>query len=150
MSEDDFELELPKQERAEPGMAKKAPLPPIAKPEPDSLPATRRSAPARPQVQSPAPQPQEQQTLTVDDSGVTTHYANFCRISSTPEELILDLGLNPSPLSPGKANVAITERIILNHYTAKRLLGALAATLHQHERVFGALETDVRRRLQGT
>ncbi len=148
MSEDDFELDVEKQARPEAEMAQKARPSAERKPERVSLPTIRRSAPAPPPVQPPPQAPP--QTLTVDDSAVTTHYANFCRISSTPEELILDLGLNPSPMSPGKANVAITERIILNHYTAKRLLSALAATLHQHERVFGTLETDVRRRLQGS
>ena len=29
----------------------------------------------------------DQQTLTVDDSTVSAGYANFCRVSSTPEEL---------------------------------------------------------------
>jgi len=39
------------------------------------------------------PAAQIQQQITIDDSSVDAEYANFCRVSSTPEELILDLGL---------------------------------------------------------
>ena len=91
---------------------------------------------------------QAQQTLTVDDSNVTAGYANFCRVSSTPEELILDLGLNPNPYATGEVKVPVTQRIIMNHFTAKRLLSALSMALQRHEQAFGVLETDVRRRVR--
>ena len=96
---------------------------------------------------APAAQPQ-QQTLTVDDSRSTASYANFCRVSSTPEELILDLGLNPNPFAQGGITIHVAQRIIMNHFTAKRLLQALAVTLQRHEQAFGTLETDVVRRLR--
>jgi len=68
-------------------------------------------------------------------------------VSSTPEELILDLGLNPTPYVTGKTNERVTLRIILNHYTAKRLWNALSTALQRHEQAFGVLETDVRKSL---
>ena len=43
----------------------------------------------------------------------------------------------------------ISERIIINHYTAKRLLAALSMALQRHEKAFGVLEADVRRRVKG-
>jgi len=92
-------------------------------------------------------QQQAQQTLKVDDSNVTAGYANFCRVSSTPEELILDLGLNPNPYATGEITVKIDQRIIMNHFTAKRLVSALSMSLQRHEQAFGVLETDVRRRV---
>lgn len=92
----------------------------------------------------------EQATIKVDDSHATAGYANFCRVSSTPEELILDLGLNPHPYSTGETTVHITQRIILNHFTAKRLLNALGVALQRHESAFGVLETDVRKRVKTT
>jgi hypothetical protein len=96
-----------------------------------------------------APQRGEQsQTVTVDDSHVTACYANFCRVSSTPEELILDLGLNPQPYATGGVTVQVSQRIILNHFTAKRLLSALSMALQRHEQAFGVLETDVRKRVR--
>ena len=91
---------------------------------------------------------QVQQTLKVDDSAVTAGYANFCRVSSTPEELILDLGLNPNPYAQGEVTVPVGQRIIMNHFTAKRLLSALSMALQRHEQAFGVLETDVRRRVR--
>ncbi len=88
-----------------------------------------------------------QQTIKVDDSDVVANYANFCRVSSTPEELILDLALNPNPFATGEITLKINQRIIMNHYTAKRLLAALSAAIQRHEQVFGVLETDVRKRV---
>lgn len=100
------------------------------------------AAAAAPAAQAPT------QTLIVDDSQVNAAYANFCRVSSTPEELILDLGLNPNPYAQGEVKVPVTQRIIMNHYTGKRLLSALSMALQRHEQAFGVLETDVRRRVR--
>lgn len=91
---------------------------------------------------------QQQQQISVDESALMAAYANFCRVSSTPEELILDLGLNPNPYAPTAAAVKVSQRIIMNHYTAKRLLSALSMALQRHEQAFGVLETDVRKRVR--
>ncbi len=105
----------------------------------------------QPQVAAKAEQPSEaaekaqQQTIVVDDSNGASGYANFCRVSSTPEELILDLGVNP--FAPGEVTVKVSQRVIMNHYTAKRLLSALSLSLQRHEQTFGVLETDVRKRI---
>ena len=98
---------------------------------------------------APAAAPQQQtQEVVVNDSNASAGYANFCRVSSTPEELILDLGLNPTPYATGKVDVNVTQRIILNHFTAKRLWSALSMALQRHEQAFGVLETDVRKRVK--
>lgn len=89
-----------------------------------------------------------QQQVQVDDSSIVAGYANFCRVSSTPEELILDLGLNPNPYGPSTTPIPLGQRIIMNHYTAKRLLSALGMALQRHEQTFGALETDIRKRVK--
>lgn len=100
----------------------------------------------------PTPGGQQAQPLrdfVVDASNMSTHYANFARVTGTPEELILDFGLNtqmvPSPTEP----VKLTHRLVLNFYTAKRLLLALNAAIQQHERVYGVLEIDVQKRIKG-
>ena len=98
----------------------------------------------------PAGQQPAQTALNVDDSRAVAHYANFCRVSSTPEELILDLGLNPNAFNANSTTVKVSQRIILNHFTAKRLLSALSMALQRHEQAFGVLETDARKRLQQT
>ena len=101
-------------------------------------------------VPAPVVESPQQQTLTVEDTHSAASYANFCRVSSTPEELILDLGLNPNPFAQGSVTIHVGQRIIMNHFTAKRLLQALAMTLQRHEQAFGTLETDVMRRLKSS
>ncbi len=91
-----------------------------------------------------------QATIHVDDTNCNAGYANFCRVSSTPEELILDLGLNPHPYATGETTVRVSQRIIMNHFTAKRLIHALGVALQRHETAFGAVETDVRKRVRAT
>ncbi len=93
-----------------------------------------------------AQQPQRQQ-IKVDDSKALAAYANFCRVTGTPEELIIDFGLNPQPFGVPADPVVISQRIVTNFYTAKRLLHALQLTLQRHEAAFGVLETDVQKRV---
>lgn len=91
----------------------------------------------------------QQNTITIelDDSGVDSLYANMCRVSSTPEEVILDLALNPNPMGTESTKLRVAQRVILNHYTAKRLATLMAAAVQRHEQAFGVLETDVRKRV---
>ncbi len=96
------------------------------------------------------PVEQEQSVrIELDDSNVDGLYANLCRVSSTPEEVILDLALNPNPMGTPVQKIRVSQRVILNHFTAKRLAALLTATVQRHEQVFGRLETDVRKRVQG-
>jgi hypothetical protein len=115
--------------------------------------AAAKSAPAAAEQPAATTQAGDQQpaqsTVTIDDGNVTACYANFCRVSSSPEELVLDLGLNPNPYGTGHT-IRVSQRIILNHYTAKRMLSALSVALQRHEQAFGVLETDVRKRVRST
>lgn len=74
-------------------------------------------------------------------------YANFARVTGSPEELILDFGLNPQPIGPQTKPVLVTQRVIMHYFTAKRLLGALSMSVQRHEQVFGALQTDINKRV---
>ncbi len=94
---------------------------------------------------TPGSMPQRMQ-IQLDDSKATACYANFCRVTGTPEELILDFGLNAQPFGASNAPIPITQRIIVNFYTAKRMLAALQMSIHHHEATFGVLETDVQKR----
>ena len=123
----------------------------MANEETKDTPNEETSETAAPQAAAAAPQQPPaagQQAITVSDDAVEAHYANFCRVMSTPEELVLDLGLNPQPYATGPQTVNVSQRIILNHYTAKRLLSALSMALQRHEQAFGVLETDVRKRVR--
>ena len=90
----------------------------------------------------------KRQPLTVDDSKAIALYANFCRVTGTPEEVICDFALNAQPFATPTEPIAIEQRITLNYYTAKRMFSALSMTLDRHEKVFGRLETDVQKRVQ--
>ncbi|MBQ9813890.1 MAG: DUF3467 domain-containing protein [Thermoguttaceae bacterium] len=86
--------------------------------------------------------------LKIDDSKVVATYANFCRVTGTPEELIVDFGLNPQPMGVPSEPIPVNQRLVLNFYTAKRLYHALGMTLQRHEKAFGVLEVDVNKRVQ--
>ena len=95
-----------------------------------------------------AQQPVARAQLQVDDAKVIACYANFCRVTGTPEELIIDFGLNPQPVGVPTQPIPVTQRIITNFYTAKRMLYALQLTVQRHESTFGVLEIDVQRRVR--
>ena len=76
--------------------------------------------------EAPAQQQQQQQQyqVQVDDSNCAALYANFCRVTGSPEELIVDFGLNPQPVGVPTQPIKVSQRVILNFFTAKRLLNA--------------------------
>jgi hypothetical protein len=92
-------------------------------------------------------QPQNVQVQVRDEDAIAC-YANFCRVTGSPEELIVDFGLNPQPVGIPKDPIHVKQRIIMNFFTAKRLLGALQMSIQRHEAVFGVLETDIQKRLR--
>ena len=93
------------------------------------------------------PENQTRSQLQVDDSKVVASYANFCRVTGTPEELIVDFGLNPQPMGVPTEPIPVNQRIVVNFYTAKRLYHALGMTLQRHEAAFGPLEVNVNKRV---
>ena len=111
-------------------------------------PATTTATPPAPA--GPAEQAQTQQPVQVqvEDAGAMATYANFCRVTGSPEELIVDFGLNPQPIGVPKDPIQVKQRIIVNFFTAKRLLAALQMSVARHESVFGVLETDINKRVR--
>ncbi len=95
-----------------------------------------------------AGQAQQRVQVEIDDKKAQALYANFCRVTGTPEELIVDFGLNPQPFGVPTEPIQITQRIVMNYFTAKRMLHALHLTLQRHEQTFGVLETDVQKRVR--
>jgi hypothetical protein len=91
-------------------------------------------------------QPVQQAEIVLNEKGAHAAYSNFARVTATPEEVIVDFALNPNPFMAGKQEVQVTQRLIMNFYTAKRLCSALVMTLQRHEQTFGPIELDVRRR----
>jgi hypothetical protein len=95
-----------------------------------------------------AAEAQQRPQIQIDDSKAVALYANFCRVTGTPEELIIDFGLSSQPFGVPTEPIQTTQRIIVNYYTAKRMLGALQMSVQRHEATFGVLEIDVQKRVR--
>lgn len=116
---------------------------------------------------------QRQIRVGIDEREMKTSYANAFRTNGTAEEVMLDFGLNV--VGPGAAQAAqaaqgaqgaqaaqparpadqpaqpdiifrVSERIIMNYYSAKRLAITLSQLIRRHEEQFGELELDVAKR----
>ena len=98
-------------------------------------------------AEAPAAAPPQRVAVQVDDSESSCSYANFCRVTGSPEELIIDFALNPQPMGVPSEAIDIDQRVVMNYYTAKRLLAALQMSVQRHEAVFGVLETDINKRV---
>ncbi|MSR56891.1 MAG: DUF3467 domain-containing protein [Planctomycetaceae bacterium] len=87
---------------------------------------------------------------TIEPESLEPIYTNFAKVTGTPEEMILDFGLNPHPISMGgpASPIKVSERLVMNYYTAKRLWAMLGTTLQRHEEAFGVLETDIMKRIR--
>lgn len=108
-----------------------------------STPSDQKSPTAQP---ADAPNP-VRLNIQVKDAQAAICYANFCRVTGTPEELILDFGLNSQPYGTPTEPIEVMQRLIVNYYTAKRMLQALAMSVQRHEQAFGVLDTDVQKRV---
>lgn len=97
--------------------------------------------------------PQETERVTgqpqqvVEPENLEPLYANFVRVAGLPEELVLDFGLNPQPFGSAPQPVKVSQRMVMNYFTAKRLWMALGAFLQRHEHAFGGIEIDVAKRM---
>ncbi len=87
-----------------------------------------------------------QQQVEIDDSDLTKCYANFCRVMGTPEEVILDVGLSSQPMGTPAQSVKVNQRVVMNYFTAKRMIAALHMTVRRHEETFGPLEMNIQKR----
>ena len=94
-----------------------------------------------------SPTAQEPRRVEVNTDDVRAVYANFSRVTGTPEEVIVDFGLNTQANGVVKSPVRVDSRVVVNFYTAKRLMTALQLTIERHEKAFGPIEVDVRKRV---
>jgi hypothetical protein len=76
-----------------------------------------------------------------DDSKMRTSYANVCNVLGTREEIMLLFGANQAWHGGQKeVTVALSERIVLNPYAAKRLQQLLGQGLKEYEARYGELK----------
>ncbi|MFN3165616.1 MAG: DUF3467 domain-containing protein [Phycisphaeraceae bacterium] len=96
-------------------------------------------------------QPKTNVQMRIDESKTRVTYANAFRHHATPQELILDFGINvvtptkqPKDGEPGEAqmNFQIDNRLVMNYLTAKRLAGTLVQLVQAHEKRFGEIKLD--------
>lgn len=97
-------------------------------------------------------QENQQIRLNVSADDMKTAYANAFQTHATPEELLISFGINqtlPSQEKGVSADMVLqfTNRIILNHFTAKRLALSLLQSIREHEERFGLIELDVAKRV---
>ena len=107
------------------------------------------STPQKPAAQTEQQQQAQMQAeIILNEKDAHVAYSNFARVTSTAEEVIIDFCLNPNPFQTGRQEITVSQRLIMNFYTAKRLFSAMGMTLQRHEQTFGAIELDIRRRAQ--
>jgi hypothetical protein len=107
------------------------------------------STPQKPAATPEQQQQQMQAEIILNEKDAHVAYSNFARVTSTAEEVIIDFCLNPNPFQTGRQEISVSQRLIMNFYTAKRLFSAMGMTLQRHEQTFGAIELDIRRRATG-
>ena len=89
--------------------------------------AEKKEPQAEPQpAADPAAAQQQQVLLRLDERNMRASYANAFRTNVTPEEVMIDFGVNVVSGTPGQGRqpemtFQLGERIILNPFTAKRL-----------------------------
>lgn len=86
--------------------------------------------------------------IELDESKIQPVYANLFVVSSTPEEVIIDVALDTGRQNNQPVRrIPVGQRVVLSPFTAKRLVATLSATLQRYEQTFGRLEVDVRKRV---
>lgn len=87
--------------------------------------------------------PQQQIQLRIDESKMTSTYANTIRTSNTQDEVVMDFGMNIPMQMPGQAPMIVFNvgsRVIMNWAGAKRLVMSLGNAVRQYEEQFGTIE----------
>jgi len=82
----------------------------------------------------------------VHDKTETT-YANFVRLTGTPEELIIELALNPKPYGVSTDPIPIGCTVIMDFHTATTFLQQLSDLIANYEAKNGPIETDIQKRI---
>lgn len=76
-----------------------------------------------------------------DDAAMQSAYANVCNVLGTREEVTLLFGTNKAwQAGDHEVQVALSQRIVLTPYTAKRLAQMLAQGVKEYEQRFGEIQ----------
>lgn len=76
-------------------------------------------------------------------------YSNVARILATPNELVMDFGVNLNAFGQLiEEDPQIVSRVITSYDAAKRLWVHLGQTLQAYEQKYGVIELDVAKRIK--
>ena len=93
---------------------------------------------------TPAEAQQGQQIqLRIDESKMSSTYANTIRTSTTQDEVIMDFGMNIPQQVPGQApvmNFSVGGRVVMNWAGAKRLAISVGQLIRNYEQQFGEIQ----------
>ncbi len=87
-----------------------------------------------------SPQVTQASEVVVDGTATLPTYASSCRVTASPEEVLLDFGLNSQPFAAGRQVVKANQRVVMNFFSAKRLLSAIGVTIRMREQTFDGIE----------
>lgn len=83
---------------------------------------------------------QQKSTLRLRYDRADTHYANIAIVTSMPEELVINFGLNAMPPTPQReVNIEVSNRVVLNYASAKRLAITLGNVIQRYEAAHGVI-----------
>jgi hypothetical protein len=88
-------------------------------------------------------QQQQQIQLRIDESKMSSTYANTIRTSTTQDEVVLDFGMNlPMQVENNQAALlfSVGSRVIMNWPGAKRLAISLSQVIRQYEERNGEIQ----------
>ncbi len=85
----------------------------------------------------------QRQAVNIDEAGVPLEYSNFCYTAGTREGVLFGFGFHD--WQPGNA-IKVTTKVEMSYFNAKKLLATLNQVVKRHEDLFGAIETDIRKR----
>ena len=97
-------------------------------------------------------QESRQIALRIDDSKMDTTYANTIRTSTTPDEVVLDFGMNLPMQGPNNEPAilfSVTSRVIMNWQGAKRLAISLGQMIRAYEERNGEINLNPAQRPTG-
>ena len=86
--------------------------------------------------------------VQLDTSDAIPIYVNYARVTGTPDEVIIDVGIFANAADEPVQPIKIHHELVMNYYTLKRLASSLNATLERHEATFGPIELDVSKRVR--
>jgi hypothetical protein len=94
----------------------------------------------KPEAQQPA-DAQQRGSIRLNYANTPLYYANLALVTTTPEEVILNFGVNAVPPTPEReVAVEINNRIILSYPSAKRLALTLGNLISRYEELHGVIQ----------